>query len=232
MAHPEYWCSPAQTIRRVACDLQQFLATRKIAAAASSPPSRRNGSKEHTRRFTRSPARSSSRRRRGRAPTSRAPERPVRRRKIGQIYLYRRNSIRGFYGASEIFLTPVKQRYEISPVQGKTGDFSPPERPATRRCCRKRRRRWRSCRKRSSWWSTTRKRLRRRGIPNVALHRRNLIPLFHGVSEIFQRPRKIPTNLVLPINIWPIYRLLKNGAPRQEAHRVQHGAGVRCRKLE
>jgi hypothetical protein len=31
-----------------------------------------------------------------------------RRRKIGQIYLYRRNSIGGFYGASEIFLTPRK----------------------------------------------------------------------------------------------------------------------------
>jgi hypothetical protein len=31
-----------------------------------------------------------------------------RRGKIGQIYLYRRNFIGGFYGASEIFLTPRK----------------------------------------------------------------------------------------------------------------------------
>ena len=31
-----------------------------------------------------------------------------RRRKIGQIYLYRRNFTGGFYGASEIFLTPRK----------------------------------------------------------------------------------------------------------------------------
>jgi hypothetical protein len=32
----------------------------------------------------------------------------IRRRKIGQIYLYRRNFIGGFYGASERFLTPRK----------------------------------------------------------------------------------------------------------------------------
>ena len=34
--------------------------------------------------------------------------------------------------------------------------------------------------------------LRRREIPYFALHRTNLIPLFHGVSEIFLTPRKIP----------------------------------------
>ena len=41
-------------------------------------------------------------------PEPRAGEVParLRRRKLGQIYLYRRNFIRGFYGASEIFLTP------------------------------------------------------------------------------------------------------------------------------
>jgi hypothetical protein len=34
--------------------------------------------------------------------------------------------------------------------------------------------------------------LRRRQIPHFALYRRNFIPLFYGVSEIFMRPRKIP----------------------------------------
>ena len=29
-------------------------------------------------------------------------------------------------------------------------------------------------------------------MPHFALHRRNFIPLFYGVSEIFLRPRKIP----------------------------------------
>jgi hypothetical protein len=33
--------------------------------------------------------------------------------------------------------------------------------------------------------------VRRREIPDFALHRRNFIPLFYGVSEIFLRPREI-----------------------------------------
>ena len=34
--------------------------------------------------------------------------------------------------------------------------------------------------------------VRRRGMPHFALHRRNFLPLFYGVSEIFLGPRKIP----------------------------------------
>ena len=34
--------------------------------------------------------------------------------------------------------------------------------------------------------------IRRGEIPHSARHRRNFIPLFYGVSEIFLRPRKIP----------------------------------------
>ena len=37
-----------------------------------------------------------------------APDAEFRRRKIGQIYLYRINFIGGFYGSSEIFLTHRK----------------------------------------------------------------------------------------------------------------------------
>ena len=33
--------------------------------------------------------------------------------------------------------------------------------------------------------------IRRREMPNFALPRRNFIPLFYGVSQIFLRPRKI-----------------------------------------
>ena len=35
-------------------------------------------------------------------------EKELRRRKITQVYLYRRHFIGGFYGAAEIFLTPGK----------------------------------------------------------------------------------------------------------------------------
>ena len=34
--------------------------------------------------------------------------------------------------------------------------------------------------------------LRRRGMPHFAVHRRNFMPLFYGVPEIFLRLRKIP----------------------------------------
>ena len=55
-----------------------------------------------------------------------------RRRKISQIYVHRRNFI-GFYGASEIFPRPRKQRYAISPVPRKMGYFSPPSPQSVRR---------------------------------------------------------------------------------------------------
>ena len=45
---------------------------------------------------------------------------------MGQIYLCRRNFIGGFYGASEIFANISDTPYEISPVKGKMGYFSPP----------------------------------------------------------------------------------------------------------
>ena len=45
------------------------------------------------------------------------PDPQLRRRKLGQIYLYRRNFTGGFY----------KQRHEISPVRRKMGYSSPPD---------------------------------------------------------------------------------------------------------
>ena len=41
-------------------------------------------------------------------------------------------------------------------------------------------------------WAPTRTPLRRREIPHFSLHRKNSIPLFYGMSEIFLRLRKIP----------------------------------------
>ena len=40
-------------------------------------------------------------------------------------------------------------------------------------------------------------RLRRPEIPYFALHRRNFLPLFYGVSEIFLKPRKTPLKFLL-----------------------------------
>jgi hypothetical protein len=39
--------------------------------------------------------------------------------------------------------------------------------------------------------------LRRRGILHFALHRRDFILLFYGVSEIFLRPHKVPYEILL-----------------------------------
>ena len=76
------------------------------ASRLSRPRSRSTTSVEPS--FMVTQARTSSARTPPRSSRATTYEERIRRRKIGQIYLYRRNFIGGFYGASEIFLTPRK----------------------------------------------------------------------------------------------------------------------------